>query len=181
MALRPKRPYHLGVRVHRMRKLILAAIVGTGLVCLGLLIVKAPTHRLKIRTYLHHTEGLKTGASVSMDGVRIGSVTTVNLGGGSTDHPVEVVTLLDAGQQVSVPNDSVVSLITEGVLGPTVMDIDTRRAIGPPIENNGVIKSLEVTDNQAAHALEVVGNALINASKKLRDKNESSNSPVLGK
>jgi phospholipid/cholesterol/gamma-HCH transport system substrate-binding protein len=139
-----------------MRKIILAAIVGTGLVCLGLLIVKAPTHRLKVRTYLHHTQGLKPGASVSIDGVRIGSVARVDLGSESTDHPVEVIMLLGTGEQVTIPNDSEASLATEGLLGPTIMEIDTRSATGPPIENNGVIKSLEVTDNQAAHALDVL-------------------------
>jgi hypothetical protein len=61
------------------------------------------------------------------------------------------------------------------------MDIDARGTTGPPIENNGVIKSREVADNQAAHALEVVGKALIDASKKLRDKNESPKSPVPSK
>jgi len=40
---------------------------------------------------------------------------------------------------------------------------------------------MEITDNQAAHALEVVGKALIDASKKLRDKNESPNSHVPSK
>ncbi len=89
--------------------------------------------------------------------------------------------LLDTGQELNVPSDSVITLTTAGVLGPTEIDIDTRGTTGPPIENNGVIKSVEITDNQAAHALEVVGKALIDASKKLRDKNESPNSPVPSK
>jgi ABC-type transporter Mla subunit MlaD len=67
-----------------------------------------------------------------------------------------VILLLGTGEQVTIPNDSEASLATEGLLGPTIMEIDTRSATGPPIENNGVIKSLEVTDNQAAHALDVL-------------------------
>jgi ABC-type transporter Mla subunit MlaD len=153
-------------------------MVGAGLICLGLVIVKSSAKPFKVRTYLHYSQGLQPGAPVSIDGVRAGSVATVKLSGGSLDHPIEVVMNLDAAQQWTIPNDSKAMLTSDGVLGPTSMEIDTRGASGVPIQINGVIKSLEVTDYQAAHALEVVGNALIDASKKLRNQNERPNAPA---
>lgn len=85
---------------------------------------------------------------------------------------------LGTSYKLTVPNDSVVEPTSEGVLGPAVMDIHTRNTTGSPLENNGVLCSLEITDTQGAHALEVLGNALIEKSKKLRDQNQSSNSPT---
>jgi hypothetical protein len=52
------------------------------------------------------------------------------------------------------------------------MEIDTQKAAGPPIGNNGILKSTEVTDNQAAHAMEKLGSVLIEESKRLSDKDK---------
>lgn len=101
-----------------MRKLILALIVGTGLVCLVLVLVKVPRHRLLVRTYLRHALSLQPGTSVSLDGVRVGSVRSVDLRSGVSDRPVEVVMALGTSYKLTVPNDSVVEPTSEGVLGP---------------------------------------------------------------
>lgn len=145
-------------------------IVGVGVTCLGLVLARMPTHRLKVRTYLHQAQGLKSGSAVSIDGVRVGSVERVDVRPDLGDHPVETIMVIGTSYEMKVPNDSVVRLETEGVLGPTVIQIDTRKAVGRPVENNGVLKSVELTDDQAAHALEFIGNALIDESKKIREK-----------
>jgi ABC-type transporter Mla subunit MlaD len=86
------------------------------------------------------------------------------------DRPVEVVMTINTSYKLTVPNDSVVRLATEGgVLGPTVVEIDTRKAIGPPIQDNGVLPSMEITDSRAARVLEFIGNTFLYESRKLRD------------
>jgi hypothetical protein len=100
-------------------------------------------------------------------------VTSVDIRPELGEHPVEVIMSIGTSKKVIVPNDSTVWLTAEGVLGPNVVEIDTLKAVGPPVENNGVLKSLEVTNNNAARAMEIMGNALIDASKKLRDKDKS--------
>ena len=139
--------------------------------CLVLVLVKVPRHRLLVRTYLRHALSLQPGTPVSIDGVRVGSVRSVELVPGVRDRPVEVLMTLGTAYKLTLPNDSVVEPTSEGVLGPTVMEIDTRNTTGSPLESNGVLKSVEITDTQGARALEVIGNALIEESKKLRDKN----------
>jgi len=177
MAFRRYGRYHSSVQMRAMRKLVLAVIVGIGLTCLALIFVKAPSHRLNVRTYLRNAQGLQSGTPVSIDGVRVGSVTSVDVRPELGDHPVEAVMMIGTSYKLTVPNDSVVRLTAEGALGPTVLEIDTRKAVGPPAENNGVLKSMEATDNQGARALEFMGNVLIDASKKIRDKDRSPSPP----
>jgi hypothetical protein len=72
-----------------------------------------------------------------------------------------------------IPSDSVVILATGGLLGPTLVDIDTRHAQGVRIGNNGVLPSSELTDEakneanrQAAKAMNRVADALAQATTK---------------
>ena len=115
---------------------------------------------------------------MSVDGVRVGAVRSVDVRPELGDHPVEAVIAIGTPYKLVVPKDSVVWLAIEGgVLGQTVLEIDTRNAVAPPIENDGVLKSVEVKDNQAAHALEFIGNALIDESKNIREKDKPPNQP----
>lgn len=89
-----------------------------------------------------------------------------------SDRPVEVVMQVDTPYMLAIPSDSVARLSAQGVSGPTVIDIDTRGALGVAIANNGTIKSEErFADLRTADALEKVGNWLVGESKKLRDQN----------
>ena len=177
MAFRWYERYHSVVPIGR-RKFVLASIIAVGLTCLGLVLVKGPAYRLKLRTYLRQAQGLRSGTPVSVDGVRVGAVRSVDVRPELGDHPVEAVIAIGTPYKLVVPKDSVVWLAIEGgVLGQTVLEIDTRNAVAPPIENDGVLKSVEVKDNQAAHALEFIGNALIDESKNIREKDKPPNQP----
>ena len=123
-----------------------------------------------MHTYLRTGDGLQTGTPVSVDGVRAGSLESLSVRTVSGDLPIDAILRVNTSYRLSIPNDSVVRLTSDGVLGPTVLEIDTRAASGPPIQDNGLLKSVEVTDDKAARALENIGNALIDASKKMRDK-----------
>lgn len=74
---------------------------------------------------------------------------------------------------LQIPNDSIASPATDGVLGPTIAEIDASKAAGPPLRNNEILQSLEpdaITNEQAARAMERIETVLIEESQKLRQK-----------
>jgi hypothetical protein len=82
---------------------------------------------------------------------------------------------------LAIPNDSVVLLKTGGILGPTLVDIDTRHAQGVRIGNNGVLAGSELTDDetkeitrQAGKAMDCLANQVGEAIKKLPQPNKKS-------
>src|SRR5580704_3043316 len=83
------------------------------------------THKLTIATYFENSAGLKTGAAVNLQGVTIGTVKT------------------DEKYAAGLKKDSKASLSTVGVLGDTVIDINSQFAVGPPLQDGDVLKTLE--------------------------------------
>ena len=61
--------------------------------------------------------------------------------------------------ELNIPRDSVVSLSTAGVLGATFVEIDTRKASGPPVPNGGQLQSAATT-TLTEQVLEKLGDAL---------------------
>jgi ABC-type transporter Mla subunit MlaD len=153
-----------------MRKILLTLVVVAAVVFSWLAVRRHLTYQLNARTYFHNAPGLQGGTQVWVDGVDLGSVTSVRVRPELGARPVEVLMAVRTPYDLRIPKGSIVSLATQGVLGPVVVEIDTREASGPPIGNDGVLESLEITDEQTAHAIEVVGNALIDASKRLQKK-----------
>jgi len=156
-----------------MRKVALVFIVAIAAVILWLPLRKPPTHRLILTTYFRSGDGLQPKASVRVDGVELGSVTTVRVRPELGERPVEVVMQIATPYDLAIPNDSVVLLATGGFLGPTLVDIDTRRAQGTRVGNNGVLTSSDLTDEakneanrQAAKAMNRVADALAQATTK---------------
>lgn len=146
--------------------------ISVGLVGVWLTLREASIHRLKIKTYVSSAQTLKRGTPVWVDGVHVGSVTSVRLRPEVSGRPVEVVMQIETPYELTIPSDSVAKLSAQGVLGPTVIDIDTRSASGSATAYNGAIKSDErVANFRTADALEKVGNLLIGESRKLRDQN----------
>ena len=92
------------------------------------------SHKLTISTYFANSAGLKEGAAVNLEGVTIGNVKTVTV---VTDParkltPVKVVMKLDEKFDSSLKTDSKAALTTVGVLGDTVVDINSQFAKGAP-------------------------------------------------
>jgi phospholipid/cholesterol/gamma-HCH transport system substrate-binding protein len=102
-------------------------------------------HKLTLTTYFENSAGLKSGAAVNLEGVTIGTVKSVivtNLPDRKLT-PVQVVMKIDAKYQSGIHKDSTAALTTVGVLGDTVVDINSQVASGPPIQDGDELKTLE--------------------------------------
>jgi phospholipid/cholesterol/gamma-HCH transport system substrate-binding protein len=103
------------------------------------------THKLTVVTYFENSAGLKTGAAVNLEGVTIGTVKTVTIDNSPERKltPVKVVMKLDDKYGANLKRDSKASLSTVGVLGDTVIDINSQFAVGPRLQDGDVLKTVE--------------------------------------
>jgi phospholipid/cholesterol/gamma-HCH transport system substrate-binding protein len=103
------------------------------------------THKLTVATYFENSAGLKTGAAVNLEGVTIGTVKTVTIDNSPERKltPVKVVMKLDDKYGANLKKDSKASLSTVGVLGDTVIDINSQFAVGPRLQDGDVLKTVE--------------------------------------
>src|ERR1700744_1846477 len=103
------------------------------------------THKLTVTTYFENSAGLKTGAAVNLEGVTIGTVKTVTIDSAPERKltPVKVVMKLDEKYVSNLKKDSKASLSTVGVLGDTVVDINSQFAVGPRLQDGDELKTLE--------------------------------------
>jgi phospholipid/cholesterol/gamma-HCH transport system substrate-binding protein len=101
------------------------------------------TGKITLRSYFENAAGIKEGAPVNLEGVTIGNVSKVRIVPDRKMTPVEVTMKIGAKYRDAVHTDSTSSLETIGVLGDTVVDINSKSATGPPIQNNGELKTNE--------------------------------------
>lgn len=148
-----------------MRKFAVALIVVAGLSFAWVAFRKPPTHDQTLKSYFRNGSNLKAGAPVCVDGVKLGVVTRVRIRPELGERPVEVLMAISTPYELKIPSDSTVMLSTEGVLGQTFPDIDTRSARDLAVENNGVLNSVEITAADCADAVRRLGDALTKATK----------------
>ncbi len=103
------------------------------------------THKLTVVTYFENSAGLKTGAAVNLEGVTIGTVRSVTIDNSPERKltPVKVLMKLDDKYGANLKKDSKASLSTVGVLGDTVVDINSQFAVGPRLQDGDELKTLE--------------------------------------
>ncbi len=103
------------------------------------------THKLTVFTYFENSAGLKSGAAVNLEGVTIGTVKTVTIDNSPERKltPVKVTMKLDEKYGATLKKDSKASLSTVGVLGDTIVDINSQFAVGPPLQDGDVLKTTE--------------------------------------
>ena len=101
------------------------------------------TGKTTLRSYFENAAGLKNGAPVNLEGVTIGTVTQVKIVPERKLTPVEVTMKIGNKYRLAVHTDSTSSLETIGVLGDTVVDINSKSATGPPVQNNAELKTNE--------------------------------------
>src|SRR5271163_4706006 len=103
------------------------------------------SHKLTVQTYFENSAGLKTGAAVNLEGVTIGTVKTVTIDNSPERKltPVKVVMQLDDKYGANLKKDSKASLSTVGVLGDTVIDINSQFAVGPKLQDGDELKTVE--------------------------------------
>ena len=108
------------------------------------------SHKLQVTTYFENAAGLKDGAAVNLQGVTIGTVKSVRVVS-TPDRkltPVQVVMKLDSKYQTSLKKDSKAALTTVGVLGDTVVDINSQYATGAPLQDGDELHTLETPNLQ---------------------------------
>jgi phospholipid/cholesterol/gamma-HCH transport system substrate-binding protein len=124
------------------KTLRVASVFGLGVLALVVFTFSRPLgHRMTLKAYFTDATGLRPSATVRIAGVDVGGVKSVRVRPEMKDTSVEVVMSLNAAQDLSIPNDSTVSLETAGVLGEIYIDIDSRSASGPPIQSGGTLKA----------------------------------------
>jgi phospholipid/cholesterol/gamma-HCH transport system substrate-binding protein len=104
--------------------------------------------RVTLRSYFVNSAGLKVGAPVNLEGVTIGNVKSIRIDSSRGLTPVEVIMKVNKERAKDIHTDSRSSLETMGVLGDTVLDIDSRRSIGPPVKNNDELQTTETPNLQ---------------------------------
>ena len=108
------------------------------------------SEKIVVTTYFSNSSGLKAGAPVTLEGVTIGEVKKVEV---TTDSkrkltPVEVIMKLDPRYHASLRTDSRASLSTVGVLGDTIIDINSEVATGPELKTGDELKTLDTPSLQ---------------------------------
>jgi phospholipid/cholesterol/gamma-HCH transport system substrate-binding protein len=144
------------------RSIRIVAVVGVVLAALVvLLLLRHPfAHKIVVRSYFANAMNLRAGAPVSLAGVKIGSVQSVRARPELKEAPAEVVMVLTPAYELKIPNDSIASLSTAGVLGETYVTIDVSRASGTPIGPNAVLKTIPTTELTTQEMLEKFGDIL---------------------
>jgi phospholipid/cholesterol/gamma-HCH transport system substrate-binding protein len=104
--------------------------------------------RMSLRSYFENSAGLKIGAPVNLEGVTIGNVKSIHIDPSRGLTPVEVIMRVNREKAKNILSDSKSSLETVGVLGDTVVDIDSRRATGSPVTNNAELSTTETPNLQ---------------------------------
>jgi phospholipid/cholesterol/gamma-HCH transport system substrate-binding protein len=108
------------------------------------------SRKLTITTYFENSAGLKPGAAVNLEGVTIGTVKTVVVTNAPERKltPVMVVMKIDSKYEAGLHTDSTAALTTVGVLGDTVVDINSQVATGPELRDGDELKTLETPNIQ---------------------------------
>lgn len=99
--------------------------------------------KFTVKSYFENSAGLKVGAPVNLEGVTIGSVKAIRIAPERQLTPVEVTMKIGRKYQSVLKSDSKSSLDTIGVLGDTVVDIDSKFATGAPVQDGGELKTTE--------------------------------------
>ena len=101
------------------------------------------TGKLTVRSYFENSAGLKVGAPVALEGVTVGSVKMIRVLPTHNPTPVEVTMKISKKYQAALRADSKTSLDTVGVLGDTIVDIDSKRATGALLQDNAELPTTE--------------------------------------
>jgi phospholipid/cholesterol/gamma-HCH transport system substrate-binding protein len=101
------------------------------------------TRKITLRSYFENSAGIKVGAPVNLEGVTIGNVSGIKIVPARKLTPVEVTMKIGNRYREAVHTDSTSSLETIGVLGDTVVDINSKKATGQEVQNNAELKTNE--------------------------------------
>jgi phospholipid/cholesterol/gamma-HCH transport system substrate-binding protein len=103
------------------------------------------SRKLIITTYFENAAGVKEGAAVNLSGVTVGTVKAVEVVPDLNRRltPIRVTMKLDGKFADDLHKDTKAALSTVGVLGDTVVDLNSQTAVGPPLQSGDELKTLE--------------------------------------
>ena len=103
------------------------------------------SHKIIVSTFFENAAGVKEGAAVNLQGVTIGEVKDVTVVSDPSRKltPIKVVMKLDTKYIADLHKDTKAALSTVGVLGDTVVDLNSQTATGPQLQNGDELKTLE--------------------------------------
>ena len=101
--------------------------------------------KLITRSYFANSEGIKVGAPVTLEGVQIGEVRAVRLSSdpGRKLTPVEIMMKLSPKFQNRVHKDTTASLETTGLIGDTIVELNSELAQGPEVQSGDELRTYE--------------------------------------
>jgi phospholipid/cholesterol/gamma-HCH transport system substrate-binding protein len=107
-----------------------------------------------VYSYFDNATGIKPGAAVNVNGVTVGTVKAVTISTAPERRktPVQVTMDLKRKYQNVVHSDSLAGLTALGALADTVIDIDSKHATGPPIQDGDELKTLATPSVLNLHA-----------------------------
>ena len=126
--------------------------------------------KYQLRLLVSGARDLHVGAPIRLDGMPVGTVSSIELAPNSADSSrrIEVVLRIEKRFQNLIHKDSSAALMTESLLGGKVVNIQ-RGFDGPPINAGGEIRVVPVKEVTFNDFLDVLG-------KKADCQNEASNS-----
>lgn len=103
--------------------------------------------KYNLKTYLPGVPNLQDGAPVTLDGVTVGNVQTLNVNRHPADrmHSIEVDMRIGKQYQDLIRSTSDASLLTQGLLGSSYVNI-SRGYTGDVVQNNGVVPGVAAKD-----------------------------------
>jgi phospholipid/cholesterol/gamma-HCH transport system substrate-binding protein len=103
---------------------------------------------LQLRSFFENSAGLKVGAPVNLEGVTVGNVSAIHIVPSREPTPVEVVMNVSKKYADGIRADSKTSLTTVGVLGDTVVNIESKFSKGAEVQNDAELPTTETPDIQ---------------------------------
>lgn len=148
-------PSQSEVKWSQLKVGVIVAVSSVLLIALLFLMTSAKgtglfTKKITVRSYFENSSGLKEGAPVNLQGVTVGSVDKIKVISDPSRKltPVEVTMKLDTRYLSMLHKDTKSALSTVGVLGDTVVDLNSQFATGPTLQDGDEIKTLEAPNLQ---------------------------------
>lgn len=99
------------------------------------------THKITLYAYFDNASGLRVGAPVRLEGVDIGNVQSIRVVPSHGLSPVKIAMKVSTRYENGIRTDSTAELSTQGVLGETFVDIDSRSAHGAPAADGAILST----------------------------------------
>ena len=135
----------------------LFVLVGLSVLGAGIFYVTGPGFfgpKYRLHTYLKDVAGLANGATVSVDGVAVGNVTSIQFAAPGGDqkvektHNIDVVLRIEEKYSRFILTDSTAALVTEGLLGNKYINV-TRGFTGTKLKNGDTVPAAQSVDVMA--------------------------------